>query len=167
MAGFIRDSFKSVLGGGIPGGQPKGGLLGGGAGVDGGSGMEGGGDRGLSRFVLRETKGQSIIKTPIITPFRKALHAGDQAGTRDSAPSPDFKASNMVTRESVSRLRAQYGGVHNDGKAVFSGNPRYVYDGSDYVRYRKLKAINKTYNDLSFGGSNNGSYVALMAIRRF
>ena len=31
----------------------------------------------------------------------------------------------------------------------------------------KLKAINRTYNDSSFGGANNGAYVALRAVRRF
>jgi len=42
--------------------------------------------------------------------------------------------------------------VHNDGEAAFSGNPRYVYDGSDYVKFKKLQAMNRNYNDRSFGG---------------
>ena len=168
MAGFSRDNFKSMLGGGLPGSQPRGGLLGGGAGTTGGSGMEGGGDRGLTRDVLREARGQRLpqVQKLVITPFRFFTNAGDQAGTVNSAPLADLKAPNQVTRESVSRLRVQYGGIHNNGAAAYSGNPRYVYDGSDYVRYKKLVAINKTYNDASFGGANNGSYVSLLAARR-
>jgi hypothetical protein len=42
-----------------------------------------------------------------------------------------------------------------------------VYDGSDYTRYKKLRAVNRTYDDKSFGGSNNGSYSALKRVRRF
>ena len=58
-------------------------------------------------------------------------------------------------------------GVQNNGTAFFTGNPRYVYDGSDYTRYKKLRAVNKTYDDKSFGGANNGAYVALKRVRRF
>ena len=50
-------------------------------------------------------------------------------------------------------------------ETLFTGNPRFVYDGSDYTRYKKLKAKLNTYNDKSFGGSNNGSYSFLMRVR--
>ncbi len=47
-------------------------------------------------------------------------------------------------------------------------NGRFVYDSSDYVTYLKQKAVNKNYNDLSYGGNdNNASQSALRAIRRF
>ena len=36
-------------------------------------------------------------------------------------------------------------------KHLQSGNPCHVYDGSDFTRYKKLAAINKNYNDKSFG----------------
>lgn len=42
----LNTTMTSILGGGLPGGQPKWGLIGGGAGPTGGSGMEGGGARG-------------------------------------------------------------------------------------------------------------------------
>jgi hypothetical protein len=46
MSGSIGDVFPSKLGGGIPGGQPRGGLIG---------LMEGGGDRGMFRMILRNS----------------------------------------------------------------------------------------------------------------
>ena len=181
-----RNSLLSALGGGLPGSQPKGGLLGGGAGTNGGSGMEGGGERAMSRLVLRNAFGNSALyegygenaaSSPIalqqygnfpITPFRAAYNAGDVFGTVNSAPSSQFPAPNQVNSIQVPVLHIKPGAAHNNGGSAYSGNPKYVYDGSDYATYRRLKAINKTYNDLSFGGdASNGSYVALRAIRRF
>ena len=169
-------SFGSILGGGRAGSQPKGGLLGGGAGPTGGSGMEGGGDRSTSRFILRTAFGNKLIlgKSPIVdttvrlTPFRAATNAGDINGTVNSDALASLPGANQLNSARVSRLHIKPGGIHNNGASAYSGNPKYVYDGSDYVTYKKLKAINRTYNDLSFGGNNsNGSYVALRAVRRF
>jgi hypothetical protein len=54
-----------------------------------------------------------------------------------------------------------------DGNSYYTGNPKYVYDSSVYTRYKQLKSVNKTYDDKSFGGSNNGAYTFLLAVRRF
>lgn len=54
MSGFKRDFFPSILGGGIPGGQPKSGLVG---------LMEGGGDRGMFRLIMRNSFGGNQILT--------------------------------------------------------------------------------------------------------
>jgi hypothetical protein len=169
------------LGGGLPGSQPKGGLLGGGAGVNGGTGMEGGGERSTARFYLRNAFGNNrlyngkqyvypIIDTNIVrtSPFRAAFNAGDINGTVNESALPSLPAHNQVNSIQVPVLHIKPGGVHNNGGAAYAGNPKYVYDGSDYATYRRLKAINKTYNDSSFGGDqHNGSYVALRGVRRF
>uniref|UniRef100_A0A6C0IIA1 Uncharacterized protein n=1 Tax=viral metagenome TaxID=1070528 RepID=A0A6C0IIA1_9ZZZZ len=159
----------SLLGGGIPGGQPRWGLIGGGAGVNGGSGMEGGSSRSTDRTILRRAMNNAYPINAVITPFRASLNAGDIAGTVHSNPSNLSPGSNQVTSARIAtQQRAFFGGVHNDGGSYYSGNSRYVYDSSDYVRYKKLIAENKTYNDLSFGGDNsNGSYVARRNVRRF
>ena len=177
MSGFSFDNFASILGGGIKGAQPKGGLLGGGANSNGGSGMEGGGDRGTERFVLRKAFGNKTLgngANPIynrypITPFRAAYNAGDTNGSVNSAPLASMPGSDQVNGNSrVSRLNIRAGGRNTNGNAAFSGNPRYVYDSSNYIQYKKLRAVNKTYNDSNFGGDqNNGSYVALRGVRRF
>ena len=45
-------------------------------------------------------------------------------------------------------------GVRQGGSAAWSGNVKYVYDSSDYTRYRKLRAKNQTYNDINLAGKN-------------
>ena len=47
-------------------------------------------------------------------------------------------------------------------------NVKYVYDGSDYITFKKLQAVNRNYNNASNGGNlNSGSQSAFRAIRRF
>jgi len=170
MSGFTNDRFRmSILGGGIPGSQPRWGLIGGGAGVDGGSGMEGGSSRSTDRTILRRAMNNGYSNKAIITPFRASLNAGDTAGTVHSNPSRLAPGSNQVISSRIAtQQNAFFGGVNNDGGSLYSGNSRYVYDSSDYVRYKKLIAENKTYNDSSFGGDNsNGSYTARRNVRRF
>ena len=170
MSGFTTDKFPSKLGGGIPGAMPKGGLLGGGAGGGraGYSGMEGGGQRELERVTLRRVLGFKVFPNgnqQIITPFRRYMNAGDTAGTVNSAPSALLgnPINQVGTSSMVSRLHANGRGTQK-GSAFFSGNPKYVYDSSNYVRFKKLVATNRNYNDLSYGGAS-GSTVA-EALRR-
>jgi hypothetical protein len=43
----------------------------------------------------------------------------------------------------------------------------YVPSGEDRIRYIKLRAINRNYDDSKFGGDDhNGSYTALNRVRR-
>ncbi len=168
MSGFIGDTTPSILGGGIRGSMPLGGLIGGGAsGARGsGSGMEGGGQRELERVTLRRVLGNTMFpgNPNNITPFRRYFNAGDTNGTVNSYPSRLLGSVNQVTGNSmVSRLHTT-GGGNQFGEAFYSGNPKYVYDSSNYISYRKLRAVNKNYNDSSFGGSG-GSTVA-EALRR-
>ena len=47
-------------------------------------------------------------------------------------------------------------------------NVKFVYDSSDYVTYLKQKAVNKNYNDLTYGGDQSkSSQSAIRAIRRY
>ena len=290
MSGYLYDHTPvSILGGGLPGGQPPGGLLGGGGGTYGGTGMEGGSTRGRDRDVLRRGFGRfkprtivdnnsnngttrqvnvivepnkngsgnvyvldgvqkpelhvqsgDVIKfmlhpallvahplhfstevihsnqlanpytnnvvqkvdcvelhitnnTPstlhyfcgihdgmgnqitkisqvqktnprIITPFRQAYNAGDIAGTVDqrtqeAAPNQVNGIAPVNSLRKYERSR----GAASGGGSKFTGNPRYVYDSSDYIRFRKLAAKNKNYNDKSFGGDeSHASYVPRM-----
>ena len=103
------------------------------------------------------------------TPFRVAFIAGDPFGTLNEAPRADLPAPNQVARSGISYgvlPRSNGGGVHH-GAAGYSGNPKYVYDSSDYSRFRKLKAMSQNYNDSSFGGDkHNASQVSIAAARR-
>jgi len=168
MSGFIGDTFPSQLGGGIPGGQPRGGLVGGGAGGRfSGTGIEGGGEREIQRIFLRRVFGNTIYpnNASVITPFRRFFNAGDTAGTVNSGPSLLLGSPiNQVRGSSmVSRLHTNGGGTQT-GNAFYSGNQKYVYDSSSYMRFKKLVAVNRNYNDSSFGGA--GGSTAAEALRR-
>jgi hypothetical protein len=178
MSGNQSDTNPSKLGGGLPGGQPRGGLLGGGAGSTGGSGMTGSSIRGQSRKVLRLAFGNHTLpgRTTMITPtslgpFRKAMNAGDLNGTINTPGQLSYGASNQVNNvrgSSLAGYQRSAGHVSNGG-AAFTGNPRYVYDGGDYTRFKKLQAQNRNYNDSSFGGPAKGksstTFVALGRVR--
>jgi hypothetical protein len=160
MTCLVKDMFPSRLGGGIPGAMPRGGLIGGGAGGGRGSssGMEGGGEREMERVMLRRMAGNTCFpgNPQAITPFRRFFNAGDTAGSINSAPSSllgrpiDQVGSSSI----VSRLHAPKDGLSNQGTAFYSGNQKYVYDSSNYIRFKKLQAVGKLYNDSSFGGEN-------------
>lgn len=180
MSGYTNDSNPSSLGGGVPGSQPA--LLGGGANSNSGSGMVGGGMRGVDRFLIRDAMGKpspiaskagislQTLKSQIsITPFRAAYNAGDLRSAVNSAPSPGMWNANQLSGVGNARF-LMFGlgdGTRNNGSALFSGNPKYVYDSSDYIRYKKLSTEVKNYNDKSFGGSNNGSFSFLMNVRSY
>jgi hypothetical protein len=47
-------------------------------------------------------------------------------------------------------------------------NVKFVYDGSDYTKFKKDQAVNRNYNDRSFGGNdNNAAQSAIRHIRRY
>jgi len=67
----------------------------------------------------------------------------------------------------VNIAKARSDGVRFDGGAFYTGNVKYVYDSSDYVKFKRLSAENKTYNDLTFGGDNaSTAQSALRRVRR-
>jgi hypothetical protein len=81
--------------------------------------------------------------------------------------------SNQVTsvKQSIaSGWRGLAGGVHanadSTGVPSATCNTKFVYDGSDYTRFRKQMAMNRNYNDAGFGGANNAAQSAIRAIRR-
>jgi hypothetical protein len=124
-------------------------------------------DRTVIRTVFPTT---SIFQgTPVFsrswpqTPFRVAMNAGDLL-LRQSTPGGSNQIKGSVGRASSSRWSLSDGVHHGNGA---SGNQHYVYDSSVYTRYKKLYQKQKNYNDYSFGGSNNGAYTAIMAIRSY
>lgn len=190
------NSNPSSLGGGAPGVALT--LLGGGGGSKGGSGMVGSSARGIDRFSLRQAfRSSNINPTPstgytpaMCGPFRAAISGGDRLG-RFGQSAGGANQVNTVRRAANAGWRGLAGGVpsNNAGETVVingvtyvtgtaagqeqiqSGNPRHVYDSSDYVRYKKLAAKNRNYNDSSFGGPSleniggSGMFVALNRVR--
>ena len=98
------------------------------------------------------------------TPFRTAMNAGDINGAgncssgvpahKDILPKP---ANQVKVGPSVLHGWQLSAGSNQtvDNGSYYTGNPRFVYDGSDYVRFKKLQAINRNYNDPTFGGNDH------------
>lgn len=185
-------SCVSKLGCGTPGISPT--LVGGGGGsYNQSSGMEGANNRSMNRKILRQSFGNRMIKTvtgeefgsPLLlkynnktalTPFRVAMNAGDVNGTVNESTDKKFgKPANQVTgvnpsfsSQALAGYKGLAGNIQTNGKSAFTGNPRYVYDSADYIRYKKLNSINNNYNDSSFGGDNHlSSQSALRRVRRY
>ena len=126
----------------------------------------------LERSVIRRVfptsskfKGKGVFSQPWAqTPFRVSFNAGDLLlRQKEGGGSNQIKGS-----VGVGQYRYNLGLVDGVKKGDgASGNQHYVYDSSDYVRFKRLKAKQYNYNDTSFGGSNNGAYVSTMAIRRY
>jgi len=105
-------------------------------------------------------------KKRIITPFRAVNNLGDFLSRQNyvCGGSNQVNADRPGWKGRIGSIISQCDGT---GVAAGSGNMRHVPDSSDYIRFKKQRAIGKTYNDLKNGGDqSNGSYVALMGIRR-
>jgi hypothetical protein len=94
------------------------------------------------------------------TTFRHAMNAGDPlTRVNYSCGGPNPLSNLPSVKQNVSLFR---GGIKSfcDASNVpaSSCNVKYVYDSSNFTRFRKEGAVNKSYNDTSFGGANNGSY---------
>ena len=120
------------------------------------------------------------IKQSITTPFRAVNNAGDLLSRENY--SCGGSCQSFQSRPGLKGLKTRFGSVSvsctpsaaystlqlNKDIPAAACNVKYVYDSSDYVTYLKQRAINKNYNDLSFGGDqSNGSQSAQRAIRRY
>ena len=102
---------------------------------------------------------QGVSKT---SPFRTAMNAGDINGTKNSPvdvnalPKPSNQVKVGPSFLNSWKLSAGSNDVFSGGSA-YTGNPRHVYDGTDYVRFKKLQKINKNYRDHTFGGDQHNA----------
>lgn len=120
------------------------------------------------------------LTKPITTPFRAVNNAGDLLSRLNY--SCGGSCQTFQSRPGLKGLRNHFGAVQDTclPSAAYSSlqllnnipasacNVKYVYDSSDYVTYLKQKAVNKNYNDLTYGGDqSNSSQSAIRAIRRY
>ena len=138
--------------------------------------VESGANRSLYRKHLAKAFGNmhnsglasspSLYNKNILGPFRTSTNAGDVITNKIENTNPIYgRESSQVGGNNLRRLQLRGDGVSQNGNAMYSGNPRFVYDGSDYTRFKKLQAINKNYKDYSFGGNssnNNQSIIRRM-----
>lgn len=103
----------------------------------------------------------------VVGPFRAINNLGDFLSRQNyvCGGSNQVNADKPGWKGHIGSIISQ---CDNTGVAASVCNTRFVPDSSDYIRYKKQAAINQTYNDIGFGGDkHNGSYVRLMAVRRF
>jgi len=120
------------------------------------------------------------LSKPITTPFRAVNNAGDLLSRLNY--SCGGSCQTPQSRPGLKGLRQRFGAVQDScvPSAAYSSlqlltnipaaacNVKFVYDSSDYVTYLKQKAVNKNYNDLSYGGDqSNSTQSAIRAIRRY
>lgn len=103
----------------------------------------------------------------IITPFRAVTNSGDFLSRRNYV----CGGPNLSPPLNTPRSRGNLGGIFSvcdsTGVQAASCNTKFVYDSSDYTKYRNQKAHNLNYNDKKHGGDDhNGSYTFLMHVRR-
>ena len=141
--------------------------------------MDGGNERALARKYLSKAFGNMnnsglnssplLYNRNILGPFRTAFNAGDViTNSIEDTNSKYGTESNQVGGNNLSRLQRRGDGKSGQkGNAMYSGNTKYVHAGSDYIRFKKLQALNKTYNDKSFGGAENSQHqIAIYRIRK-
>lgn len=120
------------------------------------------------------------LTKPITTPFRAVNNAGDLLSRLNY--SCGGSCQTFQSRPGLRGLRNHFGAVQDTcvPSAAYNSlqllnnipasacNVKYVYDSSDYITYLKQKAVNKNYNDLTYGGDqSNASQSAIRAIRRY
>ncbi len=101
----------------------------------------------------------------VITPFRAVNNAGDfLARTQYSCGGP----SPLNKSKPGYNIGTMFRNCDNTGVPASTCNVKYVYDSSDYIRFKKQQAFNKNYNDVKNGGDeSNASYTAIMHVRRY
>jgi hypothetical protein len=126
----------------------------------------------LARKVLRDSwntpyaRGTVNGHKRVTTPFRAVTNLGDFLSRQNYV----CGGSNQVNA-SKPGWKGHIGSIisHCDttGVAASVCNVKFVPDSSDYIKYKKQRAMNHVYNDLSYGGDkNHASYVNWMAVRR-
>lgn len=113
-----------------------------------------------TRYATGTVNGQSRI----ITPFRAVNNLGDFLSRTNYV----CGGPNQVNKSKPGlRIGSIVSACDGTGVEGYSGNPKFVSDSSDYIRFKKQQATNRNYNDSKNGGDeSNGSYVALMRVTR-
>lgn len=128
------------------------------------------GEESTIRRILRDgwntayARGTFNGRNRVITPFRAVNNAGDFLARKNyvcGGPAPLNKSKPGY------RIGTMFSNCDGTGVPASNCNPKYVYDSSDYIRFKKQQAFNKNYNDSSNGGDqSNASYTAIMHVRR-
>ena len=160
----MPNSRISPLGGGLPGGMPK--AL---YNTNNSSAFV------RTRFLLLNGWNKGAARRinsnkSATSPFRAINNAGDLLNRVAYTSGCSNQVNTGRTKLAANATARFLGGsifAKPDGSGVPSAttNVKWVYVGSDYVKFKRQQAENRSYNDWNFGGSNNGSYPAIMRVR--
>ena len=104
-------------------------------------------------------------KTRVITPFRAVNNLGDFLGRQNyicGGPN-QVNANKPGWKGHIGSIMSH---CDDTGVPANVANNRFVPDSSDYITFKRQRAINQNYDDISFvGDDSHGSYVALMRVR--
>jgi hypothetical protein len=128
-----------------------------------------------NRFSLRNAwntnyLARSANQTFPCTPFRAINNSGDLLSRKGYSCGGSCQTPQNIPN--LKGLRNAMGHIQSscDGSTIepSSCNVKYVADFSDYVRFQKLRAINKNYNDYTYGGDQSWSNQSVIrAIHRY
>ncbi|NBP75414.1 MAG: hypothetical protein EBU61_05215, partial [Crocinitomicaceae bacterium] len=94
-----------------------------------------------------------------ITPFRAALNAGDVLSRKNYSCGRQNQC--FQSRPGLRGLKYSIGAAKNicDDSGIPSAtcNTKFVYDGSDYTKFKKQLAVNKVFNLYTNGGNNSNA----------
>ncbi len=123
-------------------------------------------DNVMTRRVLRSAWNNSNVSNGrSIGPFRAVNNLGDVLNRQN------YSCGGPNQVNSRPGIHNNGGGIpqHCDGTnvAAASCNPKFVPDSSDYVKFKKQRALSQNYNDSKFGGDqSHGSYDSWMRVHR-
>jgi hypothetical protein len=127
-----------------------------------------------------QLRAAKLPKQTITTPFRAVNNAGDLLSRENFSCGGNCQT--FQSRPGLRGLKIRFGATSisctpssayntlqlNSSVPSATCNVKWVYDSSDYVTYLKQRAVNKNFNDLSYGGDNyKTSQSAQRAIRRY
>ena len=106
-------------------------------------------------------------RKPALGAFRLVNNAGDYLARQEYSCGGSTQTN--ASRPGMARLIGSVKSNCKDPTGIppSTCNTKFVYDSSDFIRFRKQQAINRNRTDYSYGGDhNNASYVSLMRARR-
>jgi hypothetical protein len=130
--------------------------------------------KAFSSDKVRDVNGTVVFSKSHAGPFRSSQHVGDPLTRLYQSCGGCNQVNDVNSRVNLKQdsVSNAYCNVETKGVTPLqvtleSGNSKYVYDNSLFIRFKGLDAISKNYADTSNGGNNsNGAYVALMSVRR-
>lgn len=146
-----------------------------------------------ARFIHRDAADRKIIKElgtgfvklsetgvshtnmrPACGPFRAIMNSGDvlarenvQCGGSNQIPATRYTGMRGRGGSGLRQDCPVVNGITSKEAPVANCNPKFVYNSSDYVRFKHLMAKRKGYNDVTNGGPAYSTvFNGMMSIRR-